>query len=304
MATLRPRVLPQASVNTFPYVSKPWYGIVRYAPFYTGAFATMSMFFIYTAATRAVKHAQYEIFWFSHHFFVLFYVSLIFHGPVFLYFTIVPIILYIGERLWRIKRSARPIYLKTIKWIAPVLELDFCPKNKDDLNFIEGQYLYINCPYLSINEVCFRRARACVRACSDDTLVAAPVFAVAPVHHLLRAWGSGPRGLCVCAHPCASWRLDRETQELLGAVQPREAVPVPRACAPPRVCPWLRACMCVRCHVNVCSCGATTRRVSASTARTAAQTVTSCCASTARTPHLRRTTARTTPSCWWVLASV
>lgn len=144
---------PDATIAAFPNpVKKPWYGHMLYAPWYTGAFATLAMFFIYTAASRTVKQAQYEIFWLSHHFFVLFFVCLVFHGPVFVYFCILPMLLYFGERIGRIKRSGRPIYLKTIKWISPVLELCFCPKNKDDLNFVEGQYLYINCPYLSINE--------------------------------------------------------------------------------------------------------------------------------------------------------
>ncbi len=62
-------------------------------------------------------------------------------------------VLYAMERLWRVKRSQRTIYLKTIKWIPPVLELNFCPKYKEDLDFVEGQYLYLNCPFLSVNEV-------------------------------------------------------------------------------------------------------------------------------------------------------
>ena len=133
-------------------IDTPWYGHVKYAPFYTGALITMSMFYIYTAANPAVKHAQYEIFWVAHHFFVLFYVCLVFHGPVFLYWCIVPMVLYVCERVWRVKRGGRVVYLKTLKWVPPVLELDFCPKFKEDLNFVEGQYLYLNCPYLSVNE--------------------------------------------------------------------------------------------------------------------------------------------------------
>ena len=104
-------------------------------------------------ALHSVKHAQYEIFWFAHHFFVVFYVCMIFHGPVFVYWVIVPVVLYVLERIWRIKRSQRTVYLKTIKWIPPVLELQFCPKHKEDLDFVEGQYLYLNCPFLSANEV-------------------------------------------------------------------------------------------------------------------------------------------------------
>jgi hypothetical protein len=122
------------------------------------------------AVSRSVKHAQYEIFWLSHHFFIVFYAGLIFHGPVFVYWVILPVVLYVGERLWRIKRSQRPVYLKTIKWIAPVLELRFCPKFKDDIDFVEGQYVYLNCPFLSLNEVrprvSSRTVRGCCASCS------------------------------------------------------------------------------------------------------------------------------------------
>jgi hypothetical protein len=43
----------QTTLAAFPSrVDKPWYGAVDYAPWYTGAFVTMAMFFIYTAASN------------------------------------------------------------------------------------------------------------------------------------------------------------------------------------------------------------------------------------------------------------
>lgn len=62
--------------------------------------------------------------------------------------------LYLLERLFRIRRGNRLVLLKRVKWIAPVLSLEFCPANKDDFAFTEGQYLYLNCPAVSPNEVC------------------------------------------------------------------------------------------------------------------------------------------------------
>ena len=121
----------------------------------------------------SVKHAQYEIFWVAHHFFVVFYVCLIFHGPVFVYWVIVPVVLYVLERIWRVKRAQRTVYLKTIKWIPPVLELNFCPKYKEDLDFVEGQYLYLNCPFLSVNEVCEVTDRSC--CCTFPSRCSIPV---------------------------------------------------------------------------------------------------------------------------------
>ena len=45
------------------------------------------------------------------------------------------------------------MYLKTVKWTRPVLELQFCPEDKRALRFVEGQYVYLNCPALSSYEV-------------------------------------------------------------------------------------------------------------------------------------------------------
>lgn len=52
--TCRTHVPSQFTIAVFPSpIKPPWYGKVTYAPWYTGAFATMAMFFIYTAASRA-----------------------------------------------------------------------------------------------------------------------------------------------------------------------------------------------------------------------------------------------------------
>jgi hypothetical protein len=118
-----------------------------------------------------VKHAQYEIFWFAHHFFIVFYVCMVFHGPVFVYWVILPVVLYVLERVWRIKRSQRTIYLKSIKWIPPVLELNFCPKYKEDLDFVEGQYIYLNCPFLSANEVSVGVGRSYCEYCTGRSQI-------------------------------------------------------------------------------------------------------------------------------------
>lgn len=149
-------VSPDTTLATFPNTDdekKPWYGSVYTAPWYTGAGLTMAMFFLYSAAGKKTRHADYEIFWFAHNAgFVVFYVCLIFHGPVFIYWAGLPLLLYVVERLMRIRRGNRTVYLKTVRWIDPVLALEFCPKYKDEFTFTEGQYLYLNCPAISANE--------------------------------------------------------------------------------------------------------------------------------------------------------
>ena len=170
---------PVVTLNLFPStVNPPWFGVVRYAPWVTGGLITWSMFYIYSAAPQLVRRAKYEVFWWNHHFFVLFYVAQIFHGPRFLYWTVLPILLYILERILRVRRGRRKVYVKSVKWIDPyvahctrrgmrthlclpwldavcrasVMCLELMPANRAEFKFVEGQYIYLNCPYISPNE--------------------------------------------------------------------------------------------------------------------------------------------------------
>lgn len=144
---------PAVTLALFPNPDDaPWYGAVKTAPWYTGALITVSMFFIFSAAPSAMKAAKYEVFWNSHHFFVLFYVNCLFHGPVFLYWSILPISMYVAERCFRVRRGRREIYLLSVKWVEPVLEIVWKPRQKDEFQFVEGEYLYLNCPYIASDE--------------------------------------------------------------------------------------------------------------------------------------------------------
>lgn len=140
-----------ATIQTFPKVSDPWYGVVKYAPFITGAIVTYSLLFIISAANNTVKHASYEIFWKSHHGFVVFYITMLFHGPVFVYWCIGPMIMYALERIWRVQRGNRRMFLRSVKYIEPVLCLEVEPEFKHLFAMTEGQYCYINVPCISAN---------------------------------------------------------------------------------------------------------------------------------------------------------
>lgn len=117
--------------------------------YFTGALATFAMFVIYSAAPDVVRFSKYEIFFRSHHFFTLFFLSLFLHGPSFFYWTAVPVLLYIAERIMQTRRGNRPFLLVKAEWISPVIALYFRPLNKEDFVFKEGQYLYLNCPAIS-----------------------------------------------------------------------------------------------------------------------------------------------------------
>ena len=120
--------------------------------YFTGALITYAMYVIYTGAPAMVRMAKYEIFFKSHHLFIVFYLALFLHGPVIFYWTAVPVLLYLTERYMQSRRGDRPYLLVKVEWISPVMAIYFRPVIKDDFRFKEGQYLYVNCPHISASE--------------------------------------------------------------------------------------------------------------------------------------------------------
>mgnify|MGYP003385496747 CR=1 FL=1 len=120
--------------------------------FLTGAIISIAMFFIYSAAPNAVRHANFEIFFYNHHWFVVFFLTLFIHGPVFFYWSCIPVTLYIIERYLQTQRGSRPFVVTKVEWIPPVMAIQFRPLIRQHFIFKEGQYLYLNCPFLSKSE--------------------------------------------------------------------------------------------------------------------------------------------------------
>lgn len=120
--------------------------------YFTGAVVTLAMLIIFSASSNMIRHTKYEIFFKAHHFFVLFYFFMFLHGPNFIYWSVVPVLLYVIERYLQIWRGNQPILVTKVEWIAPVLAVYFRPVLKDAFQFKEGQYLYLNCPYISATE--------------------------------------------------------------------------------------------------------------------------------------------------------
>jgi hypothetical protein len=95
--------------------------------YFTGAVITVAMFFIFSAAPERVRHAKFEIFFFNHQWLIVFFVALLFHGPVFFYWAILPFILYCYEKYLESKRGGDPFLVVKVEWIAPVLAVYFRP---------------------------------------------------------------------------------------------------------------------------------------------------------------------------------
>lgn len=124
----------------------------EYTAFLTGIIITLAMFFIYSGAPADVKSAKYELFFNSHHMFIVFFLVLMLHGPVFIYWSIVPIVLYLVEKVIAHFRSSTPFKLIKVEWIPPVMAMHFLPLVKRDFQFKEGQYLQLKCPEVSESE--------------------------------------------------------------------------------------------------------------------------------------------------------
>jgi NADPH oxidase len=124
---------------------------LMYSPWITGGLILLAMFIIYTSAVDVVRRASYRLFWDNHHWFILFFGSLLVHGWMFWAWFLLPALVYCSERVYRYRRGGAPWLVKKVKWRAPVLEVQFFPESKSQFKFKEGQYLYVNCPRLDLN---------------------------------------------------------------------------------------------------------------------------------------------------------
>ncbi len=118
----------------------------------TGALITAAMLMIFSGGQHNVKRAHYELFLNTHRSFFLFFAMLLFHGPVFYVWGLAGIVLYIFELIMRQYRGSKHFFVRSVRYVPPVMQLKFRPRYADEFQFQEGQYLYLNCPYISANE--------------------------------------------------------------------------------------------------------------------------------------------------------
>ena len=148
--------LTQAGLGTAADIHyKSWAGS-------TGHIMLLVMFIMYTAANQNVKTKKFELFWYSHHLFVVFYLCMFFHafgcfvksadtGQCKSYNTnyyLVPVfVFYVGERLWRMWRSGRPTEITGVVFHpGNTIEIRFL---KPSFSYLPGQYLFVNIPAIS-----------------------------------------------------------------------------------------------------------------------------------------------------------
>eukprot|EP00808_Paulinella_micropora_P021484 g25932.t1 len=127
------------------------------APWITGALLFACILLMHAATMRNVKSTHFEIFWYSHQLFTVFFVCCLLHGagwwgPNFWKYLIGPGTLYACERIYREYYSSLGVPLMSATFMKPsVFRLELAragPLRK----YKEGQYAYINCPIISRTE--------------------------------------------------------------------------------------------------------------------------------------------------------
>lgn len=149
-----PAMLLTIGMTKTPTVpSQAFYNI----PGSTGHIVLLVMVLMYSSAVESIRRPMFEIFWYTHHLFLLYYGVLSFHGaaalleePTFVYWIIGPLFFYIVERTVRIMRGKQTTMLILARQHrAKVIELRM---KKQTFDYKPGQYLFLNCPYISKNE--------------------------------------------------------------------------------------------------------------------------------------------------------
>jgi predicted ferric reductase len=122
----------------------------------TGGVILLWMFIIFTGTGRNVKSGQFEIFWYSHHCFILFFAFILFHGkggvnPHYWMYAIPCLSIYVLERGLRIYRSSLPVAVLSISLMDDVLSLEFAKEGSvfEFEQYKEGQYLFLLAPSCS-----------------------------------------------------------------------------------------------------------------------------------------------------------
>lgn len=119
----------------------------------TGAIITWFMVLMYASAVPdQVRRIKFEIFFNSHQLWIGFILLLFIHGHVFWQWAVLPCLLLCVEKYLEHHRGDVTFAVTKVEWIPPVMAIYFKPKNKEDFIFKEGQYLSVNCPFVSEKE--------------------------------------------------------------------------------------------------------------------------------------------------------
>uniref|UniRef100_A0A8C1QUL4 NADPH oxidase 1 n=2 Tax=Cyprinus carpio TaxID=7962 RepID=A0A8C1QUL4_CYPCA len=140
----------------------------------TGVVITLALILMITSSMEVIRRSYFEVFWYTHHLFIVFFAGLVFHvlfdfnwlNPLLQtwMWVIGPMIIYLCERLLRFIRYMQPVSYRKVSLhevhcssepqyscsivIRPskVLELQLV---KPGFKMQVGQYVFLNCPAIS-----------------------------------------------------------------------------------------------------------------------------------------------------------
>jgi len=124
------------------------------SPWITGGIIIFLMMIIYTATPDNTRRGQFEIFWYSHHCFVLFFIFILCHGhgginPHYWMYAIPCMFIYVIERGLRLYRASLPVSILSVSIMEDVLAIEFAKEGVFEEGYKEGQYLFLCSPPIS-----------------------------------------------------------------------------------------------------------------------------------------------------------
>jgi len=123
----------------------------------SGSLIILCMHFLFCTSFAAVRHGKFELFWYTHHLFVIFFISILFHGkgsvnPNFWKWFIVPGALYMLERTLRELKARQAVGVVSVTHMnnknARIICLEL-EKTGPIRDHKEGQYVFIKAPIIS-----------------------------------------------------------------------------------------------------------------------------------------------------------
>ncbi|KAF9974818.1 hypothetical protein BGZ73_001678, partial [Actinomortierella ambigua] len=131
---------------------------------FTGHVLVLILFLMISSSVERVRRKGFETFWYAHHLFILFFISLMAHGAFCFIradeppyckassykFVSVSLFFYIVERVLREVRARKPTCIhKIVLHPSKVVEVQV---QKKDFKCKAGQYVFLNCPEISLYE--------------------------------------------------------------------------------------------------------------------------------------------------------
>lgn len=123
----------------------------------TGVLVTLCMVLMYSSAIKYVRGPMFNVFWYTHHLFIIYFGLLCVHGASatlepasFWMYFVGPGFIYLIERSIRILRGSQNTILQlAVAHPSKVIELQM---KKSTFKYKPGQYLFLNCPYIANQE--------------------------------------------------------------------------------------------------------------------------------------------------------